>query len=69
MIKKNCGSCAYFVKVPGYGICNKMDWRCGSDYGRSCKHWKGKKYERVKEVKHFPGKTSWLPEQLGDEIQ
>ena len=48
--KKNCGSCLHFIKVPGYGICGKMDWRCGSDYGRSCKHWKGKKYERVKKL-------------------
>lgn len=67
MVKKNCGSCTHFVKVTEYGICSKMDWRCGSDYGHSCKHWKGKKYERAKEPKHFPGKTSWLPESYPEE--
>jgi hypothetical protein len=62
MVKKNCGSCAYFVKVPGYGICSEMDWRCGSDYGRSCHHWKSKKYDRnTKKNESKLIKSSYIP--------
>lgn len=46
MIQKNCGSCQYFQKVPGYAICMLFDYRTQSDHGRKCNSWKGIKYER-----------------------
>jgi hypothetical protein len=46
MIQKNCGSCQYFRKVTGFGICALYDYWTQSDRGRHCEGWKGIKYER-----------------------
>lgn len=50
MVSKSCGSCIYFLKWKndsiGGGLCEYDDARVKTDYGHSCKHWKGIKYKR-----------------------
>jgi hypothetical protein len=48
-MSKSCGSCDYFVKWKddGEGLCEIIDCRTKSDYGKNCKKYRGKRYKRT----------------------
>lgn len=53
---KNCGNCAYFVKLKsrrfsgGGGLCEALDARTKTDHGRNCKEWLALRYKRPKKI-------------------
>jgi len=61
-MRKSCGSCAYYTKWKkdplvaenggkggelASGLCEFLDARTKPDWGRSCPHWVGKRYDRT----------------------
>jgi len=50
---KDCGGCKYFLKFKNDkrsgGLCDLLDGRTNTDYGKKCQYHKAKKYNR-KEV-------------------
>jgi hypothetical protein len=55
-VGKTCGNCSNFIRIKDWGggrngLCGCLDYNCNTDssYAKECKHYRAKKYKRVKE--------------------